>query len=315
MKINNITWKDPREKIWGFHIHQELPLAEFDRALVIQSHCQEFLESRGVNINDTDSMKPGYGPHLTHIWDLRVEHDTDPLEKMGLAISYLAINRFGLSAYIHPLMTNRELKGEQALFAEGSENQKNILWFTYAVDHYQEFFFNPPKDAAGKIVDTRRPRIMSQAEKDILYKTGHEKLKDKTFLDPYQTITDGFHIHMDYTLDEEDLALTIFDHFIKFLLEIDMRPTRTRLYEPFKNGPHIQHGWEVKFEAVSPDILRKIGIAVGWLMCNRHSLPIFLHPVTWREGDRAAELKAHEDYAMFIGKLSPLNLDFFRKLL
>lgn len=310
--MRKIKWQNPRDKIWGFHIHQELSLDDFDRALVIQKNCFEFLTSLGVKINDTDSMKPGYGPHLNYIWDLRVEKDNDPLEKMGLAIAYLAINRFGLSAYIHPLMTDKNLDPIAYLNSEGEENQKNILWFSHSVPHHQEFFFNPPLDDKNEVIDTRQPRILTAEEKQQLYKVGIDKLKNEKFQNPLEKITNGFHLHLDYLPEEEELALKVFDEFLFFLLKEGMRPSRTRIYEAFDNGPHIRKGWEVKFEGKGLHILKQFGIAVGWLMCNRQGLPIFAHPVTWEHGNRNEELNAHENYAMFIGNLPPLNLNFFK---
>ncbi len=67
----------------------------------------------------------------------------------------------------------------------------------------------------------------------------------------------------------------------------------------------------MKFETKDSTILSKIGIAVGWLMCNRQGLSVFIHPVTWEEGDHKEELKAHQEYSLFIGELPELDLCFF----
>ena len=83
------------------------------------------------------------------------------------------------------------------------------------------------------------------------------------------------------------------------------------IYKERENGPHLQRGWEVKFETPNQSILKNIGIAIGWLMCNRQGLPLFIHPVTWQEGDHKEELNAHQNYAFFIDKLPELWLDFF----
>ena len=45
----------------------------------------------------------------------------------------MAINRFGLSAYIHPLMQDPTLPEEIGLAVEGRDNQANALWFGYRV--------------------------------------------------------------------------------------------------------------------------------------------------------------------------------------
>lgn len=307
-----MTWHNPREKIWGFHVHQELPIEDFDKSLVTQKKCAEFLKIKNITVDADDVIKPGYGPHLDYMWELRVENlDDDVLEKMGLAISYMAINRFGLSAYIHPLMQDRTLSTEDALAAEGRDNQANALWFGYRVAQDQDFFFNPPKDSQNKIIDTRTSRIMSSEERNKLFRNGLKKLNNPSFQDPKKIITNGFHIHMDYYPEQENLARMIFDQFLIFLLGENLRPTSTRLYRPRENGPHIQGGWEVKFETDDPTILSHIGIAIAWLMCNRQGISVFMHPVTWQSGDDVEELKAHEQYAFFLGDLPELDLGFF----
>ncbi len=313
MLKNPHEWIDPHEQIWGFHVHQELALENFAESLVVQAQCAQFLQKNGIPINADEVMKPGYGPHLNYMWELRVENSLLPLEHMGLAISYMAVNRFGLSAYIHPVMHDKTLPTEAALAAEGRYNQANALWFSQRVRQNQDFFFNPPKDQHNQVIDTRTPHICSRYEREQLYQSGKEKFQHIAFLDPYQIIVNGFHLHMDFTRAEETIALQIFDNFLRFLLDIKLRPTSTRLYGPGENGPHIQQGWEVKFEMHDVNILQKIGIAVGWLMCNRQHLSVFIHPVTWEEGDHPTELKAHADYSMFIGDLPPLDLNFFRK--
>lgn len=310
---NQIEWHDPREKIWGFHVHQELPRADFARALVIHDSCARFLKAHKIPVDAADVIAPGYGPHLDYMWELRVENadKKSVLEKLGLAISYMAVNRFNLSAYIHPLMQDITLTAEAALEAEGRDNQVNALWFGHRVAQHQDFFFNPPKDADGGITDTRTPRVMPVAEINSLRAEGAAALQNETFRDPAQTIIRGWHIHMDYAPAEEDLALSVFDKFVTYLISAGLRPTSTWLYAPRENGPHVQGGWEVKFETRDASILQRIGIAIGWLMCNRQGLSAFMHPVTWEEGNHREELKAHQDYALFLGELPDLALDFF----
>ncbi|GJM06792.1 MAG: hypothetical protein DHS20C10_05260 [marine bacterium B5-7] len=311
--VNKTKWHNPREKIWGFHVHQELPIDDFQKALVIQNECAKFLKKHHVTIDASDAIAPGYGPHLDYMWELRVEGSpkNTVLEKLGLAISYMAINRFGLSAYIHPLMQDPTLPEEIALAAEGRENQANALWFSYRVPQDQAFFFNPPKDDNNRIIDTRTSRVMEEKKKKYLLKIGRIQLKNAVFREPSEVIIHGFHIHLDYIEEQESLALSVFDNFLIYLLGENIRPSSTRLYDPRENGPHEQRGWEVKFETENKIILEQIGIAVAWLMCNRKGLSIFMHPVTWEEGDYSEEHKAHDKYSFFIGDLPTLDLSFF----
>lgn len=312
MMRNNLNWYNPREILWGFHVHQELPLNEFAKALVTQKNCVHFLQQQNIPINNDDCLQPGYGPHLDYMWELRVESAREyVLEKLGLAISFMAVNRFNLSGYIHPLMHDAALPEFEALAAEGYYNQTNALWFGYKVPQNQDFFFNPPRDKDNKLVDTRTPRILSLADKAALLHLGMSNMDTSSTNDPYQIILNGFHIHMDYVEHDAPLGALIFDKFISFLFEEQIAPTSTRFYAPDENGPHILGGWEVKFETSDWVILEKIGVAIGWLMCNRQGLPVFMHPVTWVEGDYREELKAHERYSFFLGHMPELNLRFF----
>lgn len=305
------VWLDPKEAIWGLHIHQELPLEDFKKSLVTQEACKQYLSQHNIAIDYDDVIAPGYGPHLQFLWELRIESESkDILRTLGLALSYMAINRFGLSAYIHPLMHDASLEND--LEAEGLLNQPNALWFTQKIEQHQDFFFNPPRDEDQQIIDTRTSRLLNMDQRKKLLLEGKMQLLTSTFKDPYNEITKGFHIHLDYVEDQKELAMDIFENFIKYLTNINMLPTSTRHYAPKENGPHVLGGWEVKFETVNKDIVHDIGYAIGWLMCNRHGMPVFIHPVTWEEGDHQEEIRAHEEYAMFFDELPALDLDFFR---
>ena len=64
-------------------------------------------------------------------------------------------------------------------------------------------------------------------------------------------------------------------------------------------GPHPEPMYQVAFDAaLFPDI-------VPWLMLNRRGLTVFVHPET---GDSLAD---HRDYAVWMGRMLPLNLGVF----
>lgn len=310
--MGHIEWINPRHKIWGFHVHQELPFADFAKALVIQEQCAQFFRAHAIPIDADEALAPGYGPHLNYMWELRVESaKSEVLEKMGLAIAFMAVNRCGLSAYLHPLMHDRNLPEIAALAAEGRESQGNIIWFTHKVAQNRDFFFHPPLDTNQKIIDTRSCRIMINAEIERLIDRGNQQLAKTLFYDPFQLIINGFHIHLDFTLENHTLAEQVFAAFMDFLNEEQLIPSSTRWYGEGENGPHLQRGFEVKFMTKDRSILARIGIAIGWLMCNRQGLAIFMHPVTWEEGNHAEELKAHQQYSFFIDEIPALDLRFF----
>lgn len=123
----------------------------------------------------------------------------------------------------------------------------------------------------------------------------------------------GFHFHMDFEDVEKKVALNVYEKFIQFLQHYNIIPSTTRIYEARENGPHLQAGWEVKFENPGNFDLSQMSLAITWLMCNRQKLSVFMHPVTWLEKDVIEELYAHENYAMVAGNSPSLDLNFFRR--
>ncbi len=128
---------------------------------------------------------------------------------------------------------------------------------------------------------------MSKEEKNKFYQAGKQIQAKNLFLNPFKTILNGFHIHMDFTEEEKLLALAIFDNFLIFLLKIGLRPSSTRIYDPYENGPHIQSGWEVKFEAANKEILKQIGVAIGWLMCSGKAEPFYIYSSCYLDRGRS----------------------------
>ncbi len=305
--MNNLNqeWLDPKTHIWGFHCHQELPLSQLGDALVIQKCTATFLKQHGVKIDAADAFKPGYGPHLQHMWELRIESaGTDAVNQLGLAASYMAINRSGLNGYIHPLRHDPNLPED--LETEGRLNQTGTLWLTEKVPQNQDFFFNPPRDKNNQIIDTRSARVMSKREKNKLI----SKARNLEFRDPAKAI-DGYHIHVDFEEKDREFALQAFEQFKKYLSANKIGPFHSDTYQAGTNGPHVLPGWEVKFRNNGAQMFHNIGTAIGWLMCNRQNLPVYIHPVTWSKGGVDEIVKAHADYALFLGDLPPLNLAFF----
>ena len=318
-----VAFIDPLESIWGFHVHQELPEPLLPKALVVQQRCREYLLSRGVAVDHDDVMEAGYGPHLQCMWELRVESLPSRravLKELGEVVAFVAVNRAGLPAYVHPTRQDSGLPTIEELRQEGLLNQPQAVWFGARVPQFQEFFFNPPLTPHGDVADTRTQRVMPLEKREGLLRQGVEQWTAEGYpapaVAPHDKLIRGFHVHVDFLEEQTALAYDVFDHLVTYLLEHGVRPSSTRLYGAGENGPHVQKGWEVKFEyrdaATTHDAL---GVTLGWLMCNRHGLNVFAHGVTWEEGDIAEELKAHREYAFFIGALPPLDLTFFVKRL
>jgi len=176
------------------------------------------------------------------------------------------------------------------------------------------FFYNPPIEKnSGKIQDTRTPNEISNKEQDELLESSEKELSEIQFTDPYKALVKGFHIHVDFIPAHQRRAMAVHNSFLQFLKEHSLKFTSHSIYSANSNGPHLLSGWEVKFETADPKVMKVIGRAISWLMLNRDNLPVFIHPVTWQEGDVQAEIKAHKEYGMYMGNITPLDLTFFEK--
>ncbi len=123
-----LHWLDPRKTIWGFHCHQELPLEHFSNALSVNEQCEDFLVRNGM-LTTNDSFRPGYGLHADWMWEIRVERgDPDALEQMGIAAVFLAVNRSGLNAFIHPLMHDKDKDDESKNRRINEPTKHTFVW-------------------------------------------------------------------------------------------------------------------------------------------------------------------------------------------
>jgi aromatic ring-cleaving dioxygenase len=320
---SKVDFQDPLLSIWGFHVHQEFNEAntvDFGEALLLQQRCLSFLNDRGVSVDAKEVLHGGYGPHLNAMWELRVESlkPAFVLHALGEVIAFCAVNRYGRSGfYVHPTRHDEQLPPRDQLLQEGLLNQSQILWFNEKVDQSQLFFFDPPLEEDGSIVDTRSCRVISEAERaSALEKVDRASWNvERPVADPHAKIIRGFHIHVDFLLEDSCEGMNMFDHLLVYLVKDHcLRPTSTRLYDERENGPHVQRGWEIKFEYRDPTYnIQALGVAIGWLICNRRGFNVFAHCVTWEEGDISEEVLAHQEYSFFLGDQVPLDLAFFQR--
>eukprot|EP01060_Flectonema_neradi_P001760 TRINITY_DN1109_c0_g3_i1.p1 TRINITY_DN1109_c0_g3~~TRINITY_DN1109_c0_g3_i1.p1 ORF type:complete len:325 (+),score=66.74 TRINITY_DN1109_c0_g3_i1:57-1031(+) len=304
--------------VWGFHVHMELPGEEFQKSLLVQDACREYLEGREVKIDAMDVMKKGYGPHLEEMWELRVETQKDNvLGHLGHIIAFMAVNRGQLPAYIHPVMHDVTLPGIQQLKQEGETNQQQSLWFGVKVDQLQDFFFNPPLTENGDIVDTRSSRIYTEDEIKNSKQQGLESLLAErstritrsqwATVDPVDVVH-GFHFHAEFSPETSEKALQLQARFLAFLKSNDVVPTSTDVHKAGDYLPLKNACWVVKLE--SDDCFSIFGEAIAWCMCNRGDIPLYFLCKTW-EGqnvDYETLVAAHQNNSLFL-EISPEFVD------
>ena len=316
-KLINMTKDISPSAVWGFHVHMELPGTVFEKALLVQDACREYLESRNVAIDATDVMKKGYGPHLEEMWELRVESQKENvLEHLGYIIAFMAINRGDLPAYIHPVMHDIKLPSIQQLKHEGETNQEQSLWFGERVNQLQDFFFNPPLTESGDIVDTRTSRIYTADEITESKQRGLSSLQSErsslinksqwATVDP-KDVVKGFHFHAEFDSSNENEALELHTRFLGYLKTMNVTPTSSTVHKAGEYFPFKKTCWVVKIE--SDDYFSVFGEALAWCMCNRGPTPVYFLCKTWEglDADESAICFAHKNHSLFLDRLPSLT--------
>ncbi len=104
----------------------------------------------------------------------------------------------------------------------------------------------------------------------------------------------AFHAHVYFDLSTVEQAETLCDTAgEKFAVSVG-RKHRQAI------GPHPRWSCQIRFE---PELFGKL---IPWLALNRNGLTILIHPET---GD---DLMDHTEYAIWMGKIEPLNLEMFK---
>ncbi len=274
--IETQTWNDPKEIIWGFHIHQEVPKEDFNHSLISQKKHQDFLNGHNIHIDSANAFYPGYGPHIFHMWELRIETiKEDLLEKLGFTAAYLSLNKGNFSPYIHPLMHMQKELDEQSLIEEAETNQKNTLWFENQTPQNQDFFYNPPKDNQNIIIDTRSACLLSNLEIAELTAQVREEKNSEHVLNPIAEIQNGFEVYLFYKKNEFEFLKLLLAALKKYL-EIENKISLQIEGYSLSNTPYIGM-CKIIIDDTTQRSFYTLGTVLGWLICNRKNLPVFMH--------------------------------------
>jgi len=173
------TWHDPAAVMWGFHVHQDLTAATEDRlpaALALQRDSNTWLDRNGAVVDVLAAFRPGYGPHKSYAWELRVErlagrHGGDAnavFPAYGKALLWLGINHGpDESGYVHPTMHNESLPGLEQLAQEASHHKfHTIVLGAKPIDLNLNFFLNPALNGDGSIKNTRDVNEIARSDID-----------------------------------------------------------------------------------------------------------------------------------------------------
>ena len=155
-----------------------------------------------------------------------------------------------------------------------------------------------------------------------------------SFRDPFTSLKGGYDIHVYFNTNQHAFAVAIYNAFLSYLTLHNIRPTYSFVYDTppdFEGGPHKGPMWVVQLMGINPvrdvfqeggneQAVHQLGIAIAWIMLNRHGLKVFVHPnVAMPFGDAEQEKIDHDDYAVWMGAADPipntLDIGFFDRLL
>jgi aromatic ring-cleaving dioxygenase len=135
------------------------------------------------------------------------------------------------------------------------------------------------------------------------------------FRDPFTTLKGGYDIHVYFDMNQHALAVAIYEAFLSYLTLHEIRPTFSFIYDKspdFEGGPHKGPMWVVQLMGINParDVIQEggndkavqqLGVAVAWLMLNRHGLKVLVHPnVAMPFGEVELEKIDHAEHALWI---------------
>jgi aromatic ring-cleaving dioxygenase len=270
-------WADPRDVIWGFHVHQDLTedtAAALPASIALQQRARDWLSQRGTTIDVEAAVRPGYGPHISYAWELRVE--STPREEVarryGAAVLWLALNHgTQLAGYIHPVAHDESLPVVQQIMQEGTHHKFHTVKLgPQPLAIRLDFFLNPPLDVDGGVADTRTCNEIFEDERNALANEGRSSAP-QVEVDPV-ALVDSITLTVRPNIDAA--SQSELSHFLE-----SFKGFLTDSSVPFEETPLVggassltltfrrdaNNGDDVTFEALAAHV----GLALLWLLVNR----------------------------------------------
>jgi aromatic ring-cleaving dioxygenase len=275
-------WADPRDVIWGFHVHQDLTehtAAALPASIALQQRTRDWLSQRGTTIDVEAAVRPGYGPHISYAWELRVE--STPREEVarryGAAVLWLALNHgTQLAGYIHPVAHDESLPVVQQIMQEGTHHKFHTVKLgPQPLAIRLDFFLNPPLDVDGGVADTRTCNEIFEEERNALANEGRSSAP-QIDVDPV-ALVDSVALTVRPNIDaasQSELCdfMESFKSFLKgssvafeMTPPVDGAPSLTVTFRRDANNGAGAGGADLTFEALAA----QVGLALLWLLVNR----------------------------------------------
>jgi len=128
--------------------------------------------------------------------------------------------------------------------------------------------------------------------------------------DPTEWIVGGYDVHVIFTQEYKQLALDLFERFRAFVIDQGMVHDRAMVFaDPV--GPWPTPMWQVLLRDQSmPQLSVDLGMCIGWLMLNRGSLSVMIHPNTCTQDGGYAD---HAEHSVWLGESIDLKLEIFNR--
>lgn len=103
--INSLSSVEPSKYVTdGYDIHTYFDMENKDHAQKVFQNFLQFLKSQGIVVASSGFYPKTFerSPHLKPMWEVDLKPQEKLFEKLGIAISWLMLNREGLSIIVHP---------------------------------------------------------------------------------------------------------------------------------------------------------------------------------------------------------------------
>ena len=124
-------------------------------------------------------------------------------------------------------------------------------------------------------------------------------------------IPTGFDIHVVFSTDQTERALTLYQNFLSFLTKHKISFHNQKVFhQPV--GPWPLPMWQVIL-STNPKIHEELGRCISWFMLNRDGFSVMIHPNTEQVENKGGAYEDHSQHHLWLGTPITLNMAIFTR--
>ena len=128
---------------------------------------------------------------------------------------------------------------------------------------------------------------------------------------PGEWIEHGYDVHVVYTQAQRDVAHALYHRFLAYVTDEGIPFDRPIIFED-PVGPWPTSMWQILLRNTDTTAIeRDLGRCVGWMMINRGTLSVMIHPNTTPDGEFGGGRADHSRYMLWMGEPQELKLSIF----